>query len=119
MIENISDVIILEGDNLQLHPAVDANPAPVSFWWSRHNDANFRVNGSNLKVNVIQREATANYTFHVMNILTPSGISAINRTSRKTIHIDVQCKFHIFKKRTLYESDNGWPVRTIIFVKYS
>ncbi|XP_071174749.1 cell adhesion molecule Dscam1-like [Mytilus edulis] len=90
MIENISDVIILEGDNLQLHPTVDANPAPVSFWWSRHNDANFRVNGSNLKVNVIQREATANYTFHVMNILTPSGISAINRTSRKTIHIDVQ-----------------------------
>ncbi|CAG2232452.1 unnamed protein product [Mytilus edulis] len=90
MIENISDVIILEGDNLQLHPTVDANPAPVSFWWSRHNDANFRVNGSNLTVNVIQREATANYTFHVMIILTPSGISAINRTSRKTIHIDVQ-----------------------------
>ncbi|XP_052063365.1 B-cell receptor CD22-like isoform X2 [Mytilus californianus] len=90
MIENISDIIIVEGANLQLYPTVDANPAPLSVWWTRHNDANFTFHVSNLKINNIQKEATANYTYHVMNILTPSGINAINRTSRMTIHVDVQ-----------------------------
>ncbi|CAG2208211.1 unnamed protein product [Mytilus edulis] len=87
VISEIQDYNITEGNDLKIYPVIDANPQPTMLRWSRHND--FIHYGSNLTITNIQRNLSGNYTCHVMNILTPSGKSSENRTSKKMFYVNV------------------------------
>ncbi|CAC5360968.1 unnamed protein product [Mytilus coruscus] len=93
LISNVSkNQNIIEGNNLEVSPIVDANPVAKLVWWTRQNDATFKYVGSVLKINNIYRTSSGNYSCYVMNTLTPSGMATINRTTHKTFYVDVVFK---------------------------
>ncbi|XP_063448058.1 uncharacterized protein LOC134727607 [Mytilus trossulus] len=93
VISGIQDYNIKAGRTLNVTPTVDAYPPPTSIWWTRQNDIKFVHFGWNLTIINIQEKDSDNYTCHVMNTLTPSGLSAQNRTSITFFNINVQ-KIH-------------------------
>lgn len=98
MISNISNQHdITEGNNLIVSPIVDANPVSKLVWWTKQNDANFRYDGFVLIINNINRKSSGNYSCNVMNTLTPSGMSEINKTTHQKFSVNVQsrvvCKY--------------------------
>lgn len=92
MLDGIPDYNIEAGRTLTVTPSIDANPVPTSIWWTRQNNFRFIYHGLNLKITNIHTRDSDNYTCHVMNTLTPSGLSAQNRTSIKVFNINVQSK---------------------------
>ncbi|VDH97102.1 Hypothetical predicted protein [Mytilus galloprovincialis] len=93
MISNISNQhIIVEGNNLIVSPVVDANPVSKFVWWTKQNDADFRYDDYVLRINNINRKSSGNYSYYVMNTLTPSGMSDINKTTHQTFSVNVVFK---------------------------
>ncbi|XP_076110544.1 limbic system-associated membrane protein-like [Mytilus galloprovincialis] len=93
IISNISNQHdITEGNNLIVSPIVDANPVSKLVWWTKQNDANFRYDGSVLRINNINKNASGNYSCYVMNTLAPSGMSQINKTTHQTFSVNVVFK---------------------------
>ncbi|XP_052074677.1 B-cell receptor CD22-like [Mytilus californianus] len=90
VIDGIQDYNIEAGKTLTVTPTIDANPAPTAIWWTRENDISFIYHGLNLKITNIHKRDSNNYTCHVMNTLTPSGLSAQNITSITVFNINVQ-----------------------------
>lgn len=73
-------------------PVVDAYPGVALVWWTTTNDTKSRYDGAVLTLNNIHRTLSGYYTCYVMNTLTPSGMSAINRKTWKTFYVNVQCE---------------------------
>lgn len=92
VIFNITDHTIKEGSILHITSTIDANPKPISVWWTRQNDSSFKYNGMNLTVNNIQRESSDYYICHAMNMITTSSHSIQNRTAEKIFKVNVLCK---------------------------
>lgn len=78
-----------------MSPIVDANPAANFFWWTRENDSYFRYNGSVLRINKIHKTSSGNYSYYVVNTITPSGMDPFNVTMQKKFYVDVQCEFKL------------------------
>ncbi|CAC5419492.1 unnamed protein product [Mytilus coruscus] len=96
VILDIQDHNVTEGNDLKIYPVIDANPQPSLLWWTSQNEPDFIYNGNNLTITNIQRNSSGNYTCHVMNILTPSGMSPQNRNSQKMFYVNVQLFICIF-----------------------
>ncbi|XP_063448060.1 B-cell receptor CD22-like [Mytilus trossulus] len=89
-ISQIPDFNITEGRTLTINSTTEANPDPIMVWWTRQNVLGLRYDGTVLSISSMQRQQSDIYTFHAMNILTPSGLPFQNRTSRKSFQINVQ-----------------------------
>ncbi|VDI07194.1 Hypothetical predicted protein [Mytilus galloprovincialis] len=89
-ISDIQDYNVTEGNTLIIFPIISANPQPTLFWWSRQNEPEVGYNSTYLKISNIQRKSSGYHTFHVRNILTPSGMPSQERNSKKIFHVNVQ-----------------------------
>lgn len=92
VILDIQDVNITEGSNLNIVPTINANPDPVSVWWTRQNQPEFIYYGKILTIRSIQKNSRDNYTCHAMNTITAPGHPTKNRTSEEMFNVNVQCK---------------------------
>ncbi|XP_052074672.1 uncharacterized protein LOC127712344 isoform X1 [Mytilus californianus] len=90
VILEIPDYNITEGSNLKITPSIDANPDPISVWWTRQNNPGFIYVGTNLTIRSIQRVSSDNYTCHAMNTITAPGHPTKNRTSEEMFNVYVQ-----------------------------
>ncbi|CAC5419488.1 unnamed protein product [Mytilus coruscus] len=90
VILEILDINISEGSNLTITPTINANPDPISVWWTRQNEPEFIYYGTNLTIRSIQRESSDSYTCHVMNTVTVQGHPTQNRTSEEKFNVNVQ-----------------------------
>ncbi|CAG2208209.1 unnamed protein product [Mytilus edulis] len=108
VISGIQDYNIEAGRTLNVTPTVDAYPPPTSIWWTRQNNIKFIYYGWNLTIINIQESDSDNYACHVMNTLTPSGLSAQNRTSITVFNINVQKN----SNSKVYESELDKPRQT-------
>ncbi|VDI60502.1 Hypothetical predicted protein [Mytilus galloprovincialis] len=108
VISGIQDYNIEAGRTPNVTPTVDAYPLPSSIWWTRQNDIKFIYYGLNLTIINIQERDSDKYTCHVMNTLTPSGLSAQNRTSKAVLSINAQKN----SNSKVYESELDKPRQT-------
>ncbi|XP_076109051.1 uncharacterized protein LOC143077049 [Mytilus galloprovincialis] len=92
VILEIPDYNITEGSNLNIDPTINANPDPISVWWTRQNKPEFIYHGRNLTIRGIQRVSSDNYTCHAMNTITAQGHPTKNRSSEEIFNVNVQCK---------------------------
>ncbi|CAC5419489.1 unnamed protein product [Mytilus coruscus] len=90
VILEIPDYNITEGSNLKITPSIDANPDPISVWWTRQNNPEFIYYGTNLTITSIQRVSSDSYICHAMNSITAPGHPTKNRTSEEMFNVNVQ-----------------------------
>ncbi|CAC5419490.1 unnamed protein product [Mytilus coruscus] len=90
VISRLQDHNIEAGKTLTVTPSVDANPPSTTIWWTRQNNISFIYYGLNLTIINIHQRDSDNYTCYVMNTVTPSGLSAQNKTSKTVLNINVQ-----------------------------
>ncbi|XP_052074673.1 uncharacterized protein LOC127712344 isoform X2 [Mytilus californianus] len=90
VILEIPDYNITEGSNLKITPTIDANPDPISVWWTHQNKPEFIYYGTNFTISSIQRGSSDSYTCHAMNTITAPGHPTGNRTSEEIFYVNVQ-----------------------------
>ncbi|CAG2208208.1 unnamed protein product [Mytilus edulis] len=83
VIFEIPDYNITEGSNFEITPTIDANPDPISVWWTRQNQPEFIYYGKIFTIQNIQRVDSDNYTCHAMNTITAQGHPTKNRSSEE------------------------------------
>lgn len=93
IISGFQDHNIAEGSDLMIVPNIEANPDPISVWWTRQHETGFVNYGTNLTIRRIERKFSDNFTCHVMNTITIPGKPIQNRTTEEIFKVNVQCKY--------------------------
>lgn len=93
IISGLQDHNIAEGSDLMIVPNIEANPDPISVWWTRQHETGFVNYGTNLTIRRIERKFSDNFTCHVMNTITILGKPIQNRTTEEIFKVNVQCKY--------------------------
>ncbi|VDI70101.1 Hypothetical predicted protein [Mytilus galloprovincialis] len=89
VIFNIPDYNITEGSTLYITPSIEANPQPISVWWTRQNDSSFIYNGMNITIINIQKDYDDYYKCNAMNTITTPNHPTQNKTTEELFKVNV------------------------------
>lgn len=82
--------VVNETGELNLHCAVDANPAPLSVKWKKLDNTR-ESTSANFTASPVTRAYSGNYTCIVMYRLEPSGEPVIQSQKLAYTYVHVQC----------------------------